>query len=188
MQHAATGQPINMQTHYYNESGDHTALRMSGLFTGSNLSLNVTIPSVLDGNDNVVEAVDEENRESTESLDIHVDGRRNETERTPTEYHDDERDIPNRPMSSSDVLERDRDVDTDLYLLRRVYSDTTPVTPPTTTRKNKKKPTVKKDIFKDDSSRRVNTKTINTDNSSPQAPSLPLELDLSPQTNESTLI
>ena len=175
MQHPS-GQTIDIQPHYYNESGDPAALRMSGLFTGSNLSLNTeTPPAASQGNNH-----ETNNHKNTEPC----EDDKNEAS-SPTIYRNGT-DIPERPMSSSDVLEADKGHDTDPYLLRRVYSDTTP---PVAKRNKRTKPSVnQRYLFSDEQQHTVNT---NADTSSPQVSS-PLEpgheLDVPSQTNESTLI
>ena len=104
---------------------------MSGLFTSSNLSLNVLevdendIHKDVDGVEKKHEAIDEVQNGShvkTDSLD----------------KYDHTVEVPYRPMSSSEVLEANNDYETDFYHLRRVCSDTTP---PVDKRGSKKKGT-----------------------------------------------
>ena len=132
MQHNAS-QPNHMQTPYYGELNDPSpsSPRLSGVFSGSNLSLNENITGIPQ------HEMDGENGRDAQNVSLYSqllqDDSTNEASvaaisRSSTKHLDpSEVKIPNRPMSSSEVLEAE--TNNELYLLRRVSSDTTrPVT------------------------------------------------------------
>lgn len=126
MQHTGTGTGTglnqSLEPSYYTDLPQPTSMRLSGLFTGSNLSLNgvnETIDVSLSGGTSGPPRLDEEVqiKEKTKILVL-------ETTKDQVS-DDDDNDIPDRPFSSSDVLDCHTDF-TNVEPLRRVCSDTTP--------------------------------------------------------------
>ncbi len=110
------------QNHHSEELGTTpSAIRMSGLFTSSNLSLNV--PEV-DENDTHKDV--DEVEQNHETIDEVQNGSHSNIKTSSLEKYSPTIEVPDRPMSSSEVLEAKNDYETDFYHLRRVYSDTTP--------------------------------------------------------------
>ena len=134
MQHTTAAATSNntLQTPYCSQLNDSSGVRLSGLFTGSNLSLNATtMPPEVPTHDMVSSPAHHHNHiESVREQEVGLDALSQDDSKTETgslnRYSSKSAKVPDRPMSSSEVLDASSNHDSEPYLLRRVCSDTTP--------------------------------------------------------------